>query len=76
MSRGSGQRGGLGGLPTPFVVSSAGGMRSTLLLLPPPFFLPAVQKWQLGVLFVFVFLVFLYLVVHNWAPTAHVHNYF
>ena len=37
----------------PFVALCAGGMRSTLLLLP------ALQKWQLD------FLVSLYLVVHN-----------
>ena len=29
-----GQRGGLGGLPTPLVVLQAGGMYTTLLLLP------------------------------------------
>ena len=32
----------------PSVVLSAGGTRSTLLLLPTPFLLPALQKWQLG----------------------------
>ena len=37
-----GQRGGLGVLPTPSVVLCAGGMRSTLLLLP------AFQRQQLG----------------------------
>ena len=46
--------GGLGGLPTPLVVLSAGGMHSTLLLLP------ALQKWQLWVFFVFCFGLFVY----------------
>ena len=36
--QGSGQRGGLGVLPTPLVVLSAGDMHSTLLLLPTPCF--------------------------------------
>ena len=58
--QGSGRRGGLGGLPTPLVVLRAGGMRRTLLLLP------ALQKWQLGVL------VSLYLVVHS-LPQLHMH---
>ena len=43
---------GLGGLPTPYVVLSAGGTHSPLLLLP------ALQK-AVG------FLVFLYFVVHH-----------
>ena len=43
-----------------FVVLSAGGIHSTLLLLLTPVFLPDLQKWP----FV-VFLVFLYLFVHN-----------
>ena len=37
-----GPEGGSGGLPTPLVVLCAGGLRSTLLLLP------ALQMWQLG----------------------------
>ena len=41
-------RGGLVGLPTPLAMLSAGGMRSTLLLLP------ALQKWQLGFFGLFV----------------------
>ena len=45
----------------PFVVLCAGGMRSALLLLL------ALQKWQL------VFLVFLYLVIHN-LPQLHMHT--
>ena len=57
---GVGQRGGLGGLRTPYVVLCAGGMRGTLLVLLTP------QKWQLG------FLVFLYLVAHN-LPQLHMH---
>ena len=42
-------------MPTPWVMLKAGGMGSTLLLLP------ALQKWQ------WISLVFLYLVVHNLA---------
>ena len=37
----------------PFVVLSAGDIRSTLLLLLTPFFLPDLQKWPFGVFLVF-----------------------
>ena len=40
-----GQKDGLGGLPAPSVVLSAGGIRNTLFLLL------ALQKWQLGFFF-------------------------
>ena len=51
--QGLGWRHGLGGLPTPLVVLSAGGRHNTLLLLP------AFQKLAVG------FLVFLYLALQN-----------
>ena len=70
--QGSGQRGGLDGLPTPWVVLCAGRMCSkypaftanTLFLLQAP------QKWQLG------FLVSWYLFRPEFAPTAHAQGYF
>ena len=65
--RGSGQRGGLDGLPTPLVVLSAGGVGSTLLLLP--------TSWFCSYFFIsgiWVFLVFLYLIVHK-LPQLHIH---
>ena len=48
---------GLGVLPTPLMVLSAGCMRSTLLSFAPntSFLLLALQKWQLRFFFVVVF---------------------
>ena len=71
MSRGLGRKDGLSGLPTPLVVLSAGGMPSTLLLLPIPCFCYRLFKsgsW--------VFLVSLYLLGPEFAPTAHARSYF
>ena len=62
----SGWRGGPGGLPTPLVILSAGGICSALLFLPTLcFLLQATQKWQLG------FLVSLHLLGTEFAPTVH-----
>ena len=55
-AQGSGQRADLGVLPTLFIVLCAGSMCGTLLLLL------ALQKWQLGFIYFFVFL---YLVACN-----------
>ena len=63
--QGSGQRGGLGHLPTPLVAFYAGGMCSTLLLLPTPCFCSRLFKsgrW--------VFLVSLNLLGLEFAPAC------
>lgn len=58
---GPGRRAGPGALPAPLAVLCAGGTLSTLLLLPYPILLLALQKWRWVGLFIFYFLVFLQL---------------
>ena len=56
----------------PGTMLSARGMHSTLLLLPMVFFAPTLQKWQLGVLVFFFFLVIsclLYRICPNFTHT-------
>ena len=64
---------GLGVLPTPLVVLSAGCMRSTLLSFAPntSFLLLALQKWQLRFFFVVVFFSLLFRIC-----PSHASSYF
>ena len=67
VSRGSGQRRGLGGLPNPSVVLCAGGMRSTLLLFLTPCFCSWLFRSGSWVIWS------LYLVVHD-LPQLRMHT--